>query len=90
MFICTNCGQQTRSGEPATKVVLKTRERIYPERPWANRYVPSKGTWPADPGGKGTEIVEEGSFCPRCAAAAATGEGGLTHEPQSSSRTSTP
>lgn len=80
MFKCTNCGRNTFRGEPLTRVTLKTREKVYPPRAYANRWHEPSRTWPADPGGKGTEIVEEGDFCPRCAAARRLAEGQLTPE----------
>ena len=55
MFKCNTCGKTTKAGEPATRRVVETREKVYPKRSYAN-----------DPGGKGCETVYEVVECEAC------------------------
>jgi hypothetical protein len=80
MFKCDACGQQAHRGEPQTVVAITTREKVYPVRGQANRLCVRTNTYPDDPGGKGYETVKEVRGCPRCAAAVAPAEGGVTPE----------
>lgn len=60
MFICGKCGRQTASGEPAKRVVVETRRKVYPYREYAmKRGRGPNRRWIADPGGEGVEVVRE-------------------------------
>ena len=60
MFRCSECGDLSQPCEQPVRVIVETREKIYPARPKAIR----RGSgltlrWIEDPGGIGTEIVHE-------------------------------
>ena len=66
-FRCDNCKQAVDSGIPMNKVVVKTREKVYPRRTkivegWMSQEVT------LDSGGIGWETVKELSLCKDCAA----------------------
>lgn len=68
MYRCQKCNQLSQPGEPAAIVVVATRERVYPEREFAMRR--GRGVrlrWIKDPGGVGTEIVQQEIQHERCA-----------------------
>ena len=54
MYICQNCGEQSAPRQAAHRVVVETREKIYPYRS------------ESDPGGKGFETVKELLVCANC------------------------
>jgi hypothetical protein len=72
-FICGLCAVYTKPGEKAFRVIVETREKIYPYREGANVFVPrdepGKKIIKDDLGGKGREIVKEVLACAPCAAA---------------------
>lgn len=60
MFRCNVCKKLSKPNEPAIRVVVETRKKIYPAREKAMKR--GKGLtarWVADPGGVGTETVRE-------------------------------
>lgn len=59
-FICGVCRKHSKAGEKPIRVVIETREKIYPRRENAN---PNGNT---DPGGIGIEIVKEILVCSSC------------------------
>ncbi len=67
MYRCEVCGQLSQPSEPASVVVVETREKIYPRREQAMKR--GKGAsmrWIEDPGGRGTEIVRQEIRHERC------------------------
>ena len=73
MFICQNCKRQSQRGLKMQRRVVETHPRVYPYRAEANRYHEPSKTYPADPGGKGEEIVKELAVCLTCVSALLTG-----------------
>ena len=60
MFYCAKCGELSRSGEPATRVVVETRAKEYPYREHGIRVGRGKFMrWIPDNGGTGYETVRE-------------------------------
>lgn len=60
MYRCQKCNQLSQPNEPATIVVVETRNKIYPRREKAMRRGRGKNLkWIEDPGGAGVEIVRE-------------------------------
>ena len=66
MFRCGLCKKTSQLKEKSVRVATKTRAKVYPRRVEANRVmVPAeyltkcREEWIDDPGGTGTEIVEE-------------------------------
>jgi len=59
-YNCKKCLKHY-TGKPV-KVVVETREKIYPPRNWDDRLRKFE-----DPGGRGFEIVSEQIMCPECA-----------------------
>ena len=57
-FVCQSCNRSQENGVKPIKVVIQTREKIYPVR-----YV---GKIVIDNGGRGTEIVKEINMCELC------------------------
>lgn len=55
MFRCGICNEPQPTHSTPTRVVVATRDRQYPPRPWAN-----------DPGGFGHEIAKELNICDEC------------------------
>lgn len=58
-FVCDNCHEVTKAGEPMVRVVVETRKKEYPARRVTEDVF--------DPGGCGHETVREEARCPRCA-----------------------
>ena len=60
MFKCAACLKSSKAGEPAVRVAVETRNKVYPAREKAlKRGKGLTARWIADPGGVGTEIVRE-------------------------------
>jgi hypothetical protein len=73
MFRCQTCGTVVPPRTPSHRVVARSRPSHYPPRPRANHFLrwidgKRKQLHADDPGGAGTEIVEEIRVCPSCAA----------------------
>ena len=67
MFKCNACLKASKAGEPAVRVVVETRKKIYQAREKAmKRGNGLTARWVADPGGAGAETVREELFCERC------------------------
>lgn len=71
MFRCHHCGTVTPPRVSAETIVVKTRPRVYPHRPYAQRelFRPEglqRLVRRDDPGGTGWEIVREIRVCPPC------------------------
>lgn len=64
MYRCHFCKIVSRPGARANHVVIKSREKIYPERTYRLR---GKEEPSHDPGGRGWEIVKEVKACSVCA-----------------------
>lgn len=61
MFTCGICQEVSKPREKALHVVVETREKVYPVRRQANRFIDRSGMEQVrdDPGGTGYEIVRE-------------------------------
>lgn len=67
MFRCNVCKKLSKPNEPAIRVVVETRKKIYPAREKAMQIGAGlTKRWVADPGGIGTETVREELFCELC------------------------
>ncbi|WP_027708913.1 hypothetical protein [Zooshikella ganghwensis] len=67
MFICQHCNAQASFKEKSFLLTSKTREKLYPSRISANKHrQANKIKKTDDPGGIGTEIVEEKQVCKLC------------------------
>ncbi|WP_162596636.1 hypothetical protein [Thiofilum flexile] len=67
MFICQQCNIQVPPHIPLNLIPLQTRNKKYPARANVNREVHSApANHKNDPGGSGTEIVQEIRVCPDC------------------------
>lgn len=71
MYRCQLCGRAVGPRVPARRLVLETRERIYPRRPkskkvWVKKDGKWKRDWEPDYGGVGVETVREAMACPEC------------------------
>jgi hypothetical protein len=71
MYRCDQCGATVPPRNRARRVVVETRERIYPARLKANRVVSfvngkRKVVLKDDPGGFGEETVREVVVCQTC------------------------
>lgn len=66
MFRCGICDTVQPKRTVETSVVLETRVVQHPYRKKAN-WVPSKGEYTDDPGGRGTQIVRVARVGPCCA-----------------------
>ena len=69
MFKCQLCGVQVPGGVPVHRMVVASRNRIYPRREKAHSVVETETKRGLrkrvdDPGGQGTEIVREIEVCP--------------------------
>jgi hypothetical protein len=77
MFNCQLCGATVPPRTPASRVVVRRRNKQYPFRPGANvfRRPDAQGKKKEhksdDPGGVGWEVASEALACPRCAATVA-------------------
>jgi hypothetical protein len=79
MFKCEFCKTSVPAHISVFRIVIETRQRIYPPRARVHRVIerPKKGRsqnkkkaeYTDDPGGRGWEIVREAKACPACAAA---------------------
>ena len=77
MFICSKCKQSVEARIKCYKVIVETREKIYPCRPKIYSGFTIRGgkkvksyRWRDrrdDPGGTGNEIAKEANLCPKCA-----------------------
>src|SRR5687767_2470751 len=68
VYVCQMCGAEVPSGTSCRRVVVETREKIYPKRDHAIRKPGrQRKDWKTDPGGIGREIVRELMVCPSCA-----------------------
>jgi len=76
VFRCGRCNSISQPGEPATRQVVETRERVYTRRFWyVNRHgrilrgedAKQRGRERKDFGGVGREIVREENWCRPCA-----------------------
>ncbi|MEO8394669.1 MAG: hypothetical protein ABI700_16865 [Chloroflexota bacterium] len=68
MYKCQVCQQVIPANTKSHRVVVETRVREYPSRPFANRLkMGGKLTYTHDRGGMGREIVREITACPKCA-----------------------
>jgi hypothetical protein len=65
MFNCDICKKAVGPRKLPTKVVTKTREATYPARDYAHPHALTEEA-AHDPGGRGTEIVEEKNVCQDC------------------------
>jgi hypothetical protein len=65
MFKCGICKKSSQAGEKARRVVIETRNAVYPRIAQAHHYQDREGTWRVkdDPGGCGTQIVKEMLVC---------------------------
>lgn len=65
MFKCGICKQSSSAREKVRRVVVETRNAVYPRIHDAHYYKDREGTWRKkdDPGGVGTEIVREMLIC---------------------------
>ncbi|MDA0834135.1 MAG: hypothetical protein O3A29_12700 [Planctomycetota bacterium] len=76
MYRCEMCGVLVPPRTAVNRLVIETREKVYPYRSKANRvaYLDEKGKHKVafidDPGGTGLEIVKEINVCPTCATSA--------------------
>lgn len=57
-YQCQKCRSTQPHGTPSNRVVVETREKVYPPR--------KQGNGADDPGGKGHETVREMVVCPAC------------------------
>lgn len=73
MFKCERCKGISDPMEKPVRIVVETREKVYPLRralPADGRPIYNEEDWPViDNGGKGTEIVKEMTVHKACAAA---------------------
>lgn len=71
MYRCNLCQQVVPPRTPANRLVVETRERVFPHRSNAQHVKQAgkkKKRTRDDPGGVGTQIVQEILVCPTCAA----------------------
>jgi hypothetical protein len=61
MYKCDACGNSTAPGEGIRRVVTNVRFRTYPVRTYKH-----KGDTVTDPGGHGSEIINEAKVCRGC------------------------
>ena len=67
MFRCNACQRLSEPNEPAVRVVVETRNKVYPPREKAmKRGSGLTARWVSDPGGVGVEIVREELRHERC------------------------
>ena len=61
MFTCGICKEVSKPREKATRLIVETREKLYPSRKSVNHFVDRNGVAQTrdDPGGIGREIVKE-------------------------------
>lgn len=61
MFTCGICKKVSEPWEKAARVVVETREKIYPSRKGVHYFIDRSGVEQTrdDPGGRGQEIVRE-------------------------------
>ena len=68
MYRCAKCKKLSKLNEPATRVVVETRTKVYPYREKAVRIGRGKfSRWIPDNGGTGVEVVREELQHDRCA-----------------------
>lgn len=68
MYICQRCGEQQPPNTPSVSVVTKTRVVMHPAQKKTFIYKAfGEKHKRYDPGGQGTQIVEEQCMCPSCA-----------------------
>ncbi len=68
MYTCQHCNRTAPPRTPATRVVVKTRRRLYPEKMPIKVRRNGKVKIMKRNAGVGTEIVREIVVCPGCAA----------------------
>jgi hypothetical protein len=77
MYKCELCGRVVEPGQPAIKRVVETRVREYAPRQNPNGKPPKRQDRSrkrnGDPGGTGTEIVQEQLLCASCSESADSG-----------------
>jgi len=78
-FKCGICGNTSKPHQSATRIVMETRDKIYPVRMGVHKFRNRLGTKieKDDPGGIGKEIAKEILICPSCAVAMNVAEGVL-------------
>ena len=68
MYVCENCGYQSKKGEKQNSVIIKNRQAYYPFRKGANVYNEGGSSCKSnDEGGSGLEAVKEVKLCDKCA-----------------------
>lgn len=67
MYRCENCDNVSEPGDRLNKVVVRTREHQHPFRAGAHRFTrEGKEVIMDDPGGVGSQIVQEMGVCEPC------------------------